>query len=98
MAMKKLLYIFAAAAALSAVSCVKEAFNEGSMDGMTTFYGKAVDVKTAVIDGHTVWTATDNIKVFYNGTSVEAELKTGENTSSATFEAAVGTATDYYAV
>ena len=95
--MKKLLYIFAAAAALSAVSCVKEEFNE-SQDGATTFYGKALDVKTAVIDGHTVWTATDNIKVFYNGTSVEAELKTGENTSSATFEAAVGTATDYYAV
>ena len=98
MTMKKLLYIFAAAAALSTVSCVKENFNEPEGGATTTFYGKATDVKTAVLDGHTVWTATDNIKVFYNGTSVEAELKTGENTSSATFEAAVGTATDYYAV
>lgn len=98
MTMKKLLYIFAAAAALSTVSCVKENFNEPEGGATTTFYGKAADVKTAVLDGHTVWTATDNIKVFYNGTSVEAELKTGENTSSATFEAAVGTATDYYAV
>ena len=96
--MKKLLYIFAAAAALSTVSCMKEEFNVEQDGEKTTFYGKAVDVKTAVIDGHTVWTATDNIKVFYNGTSVEAELKTGENTSSATFEAAVGAATDYYAV
>ena len=98
MTMKKLLYIFAAAAALSTVSCVKENFNEPEGGATTTFYGKAADVKTAVLDGHTVWTATDNIKVFYNGTSVEAELKTGEHTSSATFEAAVGTATDYYAV
>ena len=96
--MKKLLYMFAAVAALSTVSCVKENFNEPEGGATTTFYGKAADVKTAVLDGHTVWTATDNIKVFYNGTSVEAELKTGENTSSATFEAAVGTATDYYAV
>ena len=97
MTMKKLLYIFAAAAALSTVSCVKENFNEGQ-EGTTTFYGKAVDVKTQVVDGHTVWSANDNIKVFYNNTDVVAELKTGENTSSATFEAAVGTATDYYAV
>ena len=95
--MKKLLYIFAAAAALATVSCVKENITEGG-ESTTIFYGQALDVKTAVIDGHTVWTATDNIKVFYNGTSVEAELKTGENTSSATFEAPVGTATDYYAV
>ena len=95
--MKKLLYIFAAMAALSTVSCVKENFNEGQ-EGTTTFYGKAVDVKTQVVDGHTVWSANDNIKVFYNNTNVVAELKTGENTSSATFEAAVGTATDYYAV
>ncbi len=84
-------------AALSTVSCVKENFNEGQ-EGTTTFYGKAVDVKTLVLDGHTVWSANDNIKVFYNNTNVVAELKTGENTSSATFEAAVGTATDYYAV
>lgn len=84
-------------AALSTVSCVKENFNEGQ-EGTTTFYGKAVDVKTQVLDGHTVWSANDNIKVFYNNTNVVAELKTGENTSSATFEAAVGTATDYYAV
>ena len=98
MTMKKLLYIFAAAAALSTVSCVKENFNEPEGGATTTFYGKAVDVKTAVVDGHTVWTATDNIKVFYDNTNVVAELKTGENTSSATFEAAVGTASDYYAV
>lgn len=98
MTMKKLLYIFAAVAALSAVSCVKENFNAPEDGVTTTFYGKALDVKTTVLDGHTVWEATDNIKVFYNETSVEAELKTGENTSSATFEAAVGTATDYYAV
>ena len=90
--------MFAAVAALTTVSCVKENFNEPEGGATTTFYGKAADVKTAVLDGHTVWTATDNIKVFYNGTSVEAELKTGENTSSATFEAAVGAATDYYAV
>lgn len=90
--------MFAAVAALSTVSCVKENFNEPEGGATTTFYGKAADVKTAVLDGHTVWTATDNIKVFYNNTDVVAELKTGENTSSATFEAAVGTATDYYAV
>ena len=95
--MKKLLYIFAAMAALSTVSCVKENFNEGQ-EGTTTFYGKAVDVKTQVVDGHTVWSANDNIKVFYNNTNVVAELKMGENTSSATFEASVGAATDYYAV
>ena len=98
MTMKKLLYMFAAVAALSTVSCVKENFNEPEGGATTTFYGKAVDVKTAVVDGHTVWTATDNIKVFYDNTNVVAELKTGENTSSATFEAAVGTASDYYAV
>ena len=90
--------MFAAVAALSTVSCVKENFNAPEGGATTTFYGKAVDVKTAVVDGHTVWTATDNIKVFYDNTNVVAELKTGENTSSATFEAAVGTATDYYAV
>lgn len=90
--------MFAAVAALSIVSCVKENFNEPEGGAITTFYGKAVDVKTAVVDGHTVWAATDNIKVFYNDANVVAELKTGENTSSATFEAAVGTATDYYAV
>ena len=90
--------MFAAVAALSTVSCVKENFNEPEGGATTTFYGKAVDVKTAVVDGHTVWTATDNIKVFYDNTNVVAELKTGENTSSATFEAAVGTASDYYAV
>ena len=90
--------MFDAVAALSTVSCVKENFNEPEGGATTTFYGKAADVKTAVLDGHTVWTATDNIKVFYNNTDVVAELKTGENTSSATFEAAVGTATDYYAV
>jgi len=95
--MKKLLYIFAAAAALSAVSCVKENF-DGAQEGATTFYGKALDVKTQVLDGHTVWSANDNIKVFYNNTNVVAELKMGENTSSATFEASVGAATDYYAV
>lgn len=97
MDMKKLLYIFAAAAALSAVSCVKENF-DGAQEGATTFYGKALDVKTQVLDGHTVWAANDNIKVFYNNANVVAELKMGENTSSATFEAAVGAATDYYAV
>ena len=97
MDMKKLLYIFAAAAALSAVSCVKENF-DGAQEGATTFYGKALDVKTQVLDGHTVWAANDNIKVFYNNTNVVAELKMGENTSSATFEASVGAATDYYAV
>ena len=95
--MKKLLYIFAAAAALSAVSCVKENF-DGAQEGATTFYGKALDVKTQVLDGHTVWAANDNIKVFYNNANVVAELKMGENTSSATFEASVGAATDYYAV
>ena len=84
-------------AAFSTVSCVKENFNEGQ-EGTTTFYGKAVDVKTQVVDGHTVWSANDNIKVFYNNTNVVAELKMGENTSSATFEASVGAATDYYAV
>ena len=62
--MKKLLYIFAAAAALSAVSCVKENF-DGAQEGATTFYGKALDVKTQVLDGHTVWAANDNIKVTY---------------------------------
>ena len=41
--MKKLLYIFAAAAALSAISCVKENF-DGAQEGATTFYGKALDV------------------------------------------------------
>ena len=95
--MKKLLYIFAAAAALSAISCVKENF-DGAQEGATTFYGKALDVKTQVLDGHTVWSANDNIKVFYNNANVVAELKMGENTSSATFEASVGAATDYYAV
>ena len=97
--MKKLLYIFAASAALTATSCVKEQFTDNEpKEGVTVFYGKALDVKTAVVDGHTVWTANDNIKVFFDNKSVEASLKTGEGTSTATFEAAVGTATDYYAV
>lgn len=99
--MKKFAYIiFAASVAAAAVSCVKESENpagKGSPD-MVTFTATAAQTKTDIVEGHTVWSLNDKIKVFYGESSAEATLKTGENTATATFEAAVPDATDYYAV
>lgn len=91
--MKKLLeisYIVALAALLS--SCTKEPQAQEAMDGydLREYNAVAADTRTAVADGHTVWTADDQLKVYFsNGTSTVARLKTGEGTSSATYEVRV---------
>lgn len=56
------------------------------------------DTKTAIEDGHTVWSLDDRIRVFYSDKSAVADLKTGEGTPHATFEAAVPETGEYYAV
>ena len=99
--MKKFAYIIiAASVAAAAVSCAKEIDNQGGEGGpeMVTFTATTAQTKTDIIDGHTVWSLDDKIKVFYGDNSAEAKLKTGENTSTATFEAAVPDGADYYAV
>ena len=99
--MKKFAYIiFAATLAAAAVSCTKELDNPAGSGGpeMVTFTATTAQTKTDIQGGHTVWSLDDKIRVFYNESSAEAKLKTGENTSSATFEAAVPDNVDYYAV
>ena len=97
--MKKFAYIIFAAC-VAAVSCAKELDSPAGVGGidMVTFTATTAQTKTDIIDGHTVWSLDDIIKVFYGDNSAEAKLKTGENTSSATFEAAVPDNADYYAV
>ena len=98
--MKKYIYIIAAAAATLAISCNKEIDAPESVDGAgkVTFTATAAQTKTELLDGHTVWSANDQIKVLYSGGSVTADIKTGEGTSRATYEAAVPAAAEYYAV
>ena len=99
--MKKFAYIIiAAGVAAAAVSCAKELVDKNGSDGtgMVTFTATTAQTKTDIIGGHTVWSLDDRIKVFYGNDSAEAKLKTGENTPTATFEAAVPASTDYYAV
>lgn len=100
--MKKYIYIIAAAAATLTLSCNKEIDAPESVDGAgkVTFTATAAQTKTELLDGHTVWSANDQIKVFYGngGESVTADIKTGEGTSHATYEAAVPIGEDYYAV
>lgn len=81
-------------------SCAKEnPFQEGdSRYPLTEFTATSSDTKTAIEEGHTVWTVDDKIKVFWSGQNAVASLKTGEGTSHATFEAKVPEATEYYAV
>ncbi len=99
--MKKSLYIsMAVAAALIALSCNKEAEAPSAGDALVTFTATTADTKTELSGGHTVWSANDQIKVFYGtgGESVNASIKTGEGTSHATYQAAVPSSVDYYAV
>lgn len=99
--MKKLAYfILAAGVAAAAVSCAKEFDGPAGEGGssVVTFTATTAQTKTDILDGHTVWSLDDEIKVFYGGESVVAKLKTGENTSTATFEAAVPASNDYFAV
>ena len=81
-------------------SCAKEnAFRgEGSLYPVTEFTATSSDTKTAIEEGHTVWTADDMIRVYWSDQSAVAKLKTGEGSSHATYEAKVPEATDYYAV
>ncbi len=99
--MKKSLYIsIAALSALFALSCNKEIEAPVNEDGLVTFTATTADTRTELSDGHTVWSANDQIKVFYGteGSSVTASIKTGEGTSHATYQAAVPSGVDYYAV
>ena len=99
--MKKSLYIvIAALAAAFTFSCSKELPAPSDNDGLVTFTATTADTKTELAGGHTVWSANDRIKVFYgsDGASVTASIKTGEGTSHATYQAAVPSGVDYYAV
>ncbi len=99
--MKKLAYIIlAATAAAAALSCTKEMEKPaGAGDaGMVTFTASTDQTKTELSEGHTVWSADDQIMVFYGENSAVATLKTGEGSPNATFEAAVPESADYYAV
>ena len=99
--MKKFAYIIiAASVAAAAVSCTKELDRPAGVDGadMVTFTATTAQTKTDIVEGHTVWSLDDQIKVFYNDGSAVAKLKTGEGTAKATFEAAVPDNADYYAV
>lgn len=99
--MKKSLYIsMAVMAALIAPSCNKEFVAPSDENGLTTFTATTADTKTELADGHTVWSANDQIKVLYgsDGAGVTASIKTGEGTSHATYQAAVPSGVDYYAV
>ena len=99
--MKKSLYIvIAALAAAFTFSCSKELPAPSDNDGLVTFTATTADTKTELAGGHTVWSANDRIKVFYGseGASVTASIKTGEGTSHATYQAAVPSGVDYYAV
>ena len=98
--MKKYLYILLATAAL-AVSCAKEinAPIENDAPSMVEFLATAAQTKTELADGHTVWSAGDAIKIFYGvGQSVVANIKYGEGSSQATYQASVPDGVDYYAV
>lgn len=98
--MKKYLYILLATAAL-AVSCAKEinAPVENDHPSMVEFLATAAQTKTELADGHTVWSAGDAIKIFYGvGQSVVANIKYGEGSSQATYQASVPDGVDYYAV
>lgn len=84
-----------------AISCSKE--NAGQLGhGFVEkeFKASAEDTKTAISNGHTVWTADDAIRVWWGPAGSEtAKIKAGEGTSSATYTVAVPeTVTDYYAV
>jgi hypothetical protein len=97
--MKKFAYIIIAAiAAALAVSCAKELGAPAEDGDMVTFTASMPQTKTDIVDGHTVWSITDKIKVYYGESSAVAKLKTGENTANATFEAQVPESNDYYAV
>ncbi len=99
--MKKFAYIIiAASAAILAFSCTKEngrTESEGE-SSLLTFTAIADQTKTELSEGHTVWSEGDQIKVFYTGGSAVAPIKTGEGSSSATFQAAVPDGDSYYAV
>ncbi|MCR5017876.1 MAG: right-handed parallel beta-helix repeat-containing protein [Bacteroidales bacterium] len=101
--MKKLSYIIIATlAAAVAVSCAKEfsAPVETGDPSMVQFTATTSAVsRTYIKEGHTVWSASDVIKVFSGeGDGIEAKLKWGEDTPKATFEAQVPAASDYYAL
>ena len=99
--MKKSLYIsLATLTALFAFSCNKEVENPSVSDGLVTFTATTADTKTELSGGHTVWSANDQIKIFYGteGASTTASIKTGEGTSHATYQAPVPADVDYYAV
>ena len=100
--MKKHIYIIVAAAATLTLSCNKEIETPESVDGAgkVTFTATAAQTKTELQGGHTVWSANDQIKVFYGsgGYSDTADIKTGEGTSHATYEATVPIGEDYHAV
>ena len=99
--MKKFAYIImAASAAALAFSCAKEiemTEPEGE-SSLLTFTAIAGQTRTEISEGHTVWSEGDQIKVFYTGGSAVASIKTGEGSSSATFQAAVPGGDSYYAV
>ncbi|MBR5724575.1 MAG: hypothetical protein IKX62_04285 [Bacteroidales bacterium] len=99
--MKKHIYIIVAAAATLTLSCNKENETPESVAGAgkVTFTATAAQTKTELQGGHTVWSANDQIKVFYgNGGYSVADIKTGEGTSHATYEASVPIGEDYHAV
>lgn len=103
MDMNKFLKISVAVAATALIaSCAKEPQAQENMEGyvLREYSAIAVDTKTAISDGHTVWTANDQIKVYFGPEqSSVAKLKTGEGTSSATYEVRVPeTANAFYAV
>lgn len=95
--------IFAVAVICSAAaSCSKEKIGTELAPGMVekVFTASASDTKTAVVNGHTVWTADDAVRVWWSATEgATASIKDGQGTSSATYTVVVPeAATDYYAV
>lgn len=93
--------IFAIAAGVFAASCTKENASplENSAYPLVEFTAVSNDTKTVIEEGHTLWSANDQIKVYFGTESATAKLKTGEGTASATYEVRVPeTASAYYAV
>ncbi len=110
--MKKSAYIILAACfAAVTLSCSKKEiepqFAEGANsmeDGEKTLVeftatATAANTRTDIDNGNTVWSANDQITVFFDGGgSATADIKVGEGTNHATYEVAVPASTNYYAV
>ena len=94
--MKNFRYILIAALLVS-VSCQDEKIYDAKVD--VTFVAKnEAGTRTSLVNDKVLWDDGDQIKVLWNGGSVMAEARVGDDRAEAAFSASVSEGKEYYAV